>query len=603
MKSIFILFYLLIYTLPVFAELHLQHQSVVSDSEESFSRRIYSYDFDVSSKGIIHAVYAKPVVGQDRAQIIYMSKSIGGEWPAENKRIILEEAGLINSISTWLIYDNNTNRVHISYIVKRAYIDKNNFTHASGLVYQTITDGNVAAKINVSSGEFYTKMQLNKDGSPLFAREYEDFLNSNGSVRSPPFPKALRIQIPNGKDSWTDREYLLKLPAEQDYRLSNFVYDAKKNRFHITYGNKNAVILRNTYPTTNPPVTSESKPVFFPPSAGHQLKYAYSDDLNTWTVSTIDASGNISENEFWGDLVVDSKGTPYSSHYQYKTDLKGIQEGSTGVFGIYKDGQWQIATIAGNTRGASEPRAGAAAKLTIDAAGGFHGVWDNSPDAPIDSESAKGTTMYHYSSDGIDWQSRQMLLPFSVEGPCRVKIVNNTFLLMELGDFSDAKVVFAEFNMPKTDDTLMEVATDKMFYGTGEQIKLHVRMQSNNKQTKADLYFVAAGPYNVSSQGGLLPISTTQFYYLGNDLSWHTIFDLLDAKPVVLNYALKNYSGFFMTAQAKNFTPPFQNAARYRLYSIATEAGSSLSNINPLSPLYLNDIHICDTENCAELSQ
>lgn len=591
-----------IVAMPAVAELHLQQQSVVSDSEESFRRRIYAYDFDVSAKGVIHAVYAKPVIGEDRTQIIYMSKTIGGEWPTEDKRTVLEEFGFMASISTWIIYDNNANKAHISYIVKRPYVDKDQVTHAHGLVYQTIADGKVGPKINVSSGAFHTKMQLNKEGLPLFAREYEDFLNADGTIRNTPFPKAIRIQIPNGKDSWTNREHILNLPAEEDYRLSSFVYDVKNNRYHITYGNKNAQFLRETYPTTNPPLTPESKPIFFPAGVGHQLKYAYSDDLSKWTASTIDASGDISENEFWGDMVVDAKGSPFVSSFRYKTDAQGVQQGSTGIFGAYNAGQWQVATIAGNTTGASEPRAGAAAKLAIDGTGGFHGIWDNSPDAPIDSEAAGGTTMYHYSPDGVDWHTRQMLLPFSVEGPCRVKIFNNTLLLMELGDFRDAKVVFAEFSLPKADDTLMEISTDKMFYGAGEPIKLHARMQGS-KALNADVYFVVAGPYNKSGQGDLLPIATTQFNYLGNDFAWHTITDPSEAKPAVSNYPLKNYSGFFMDTQAKGFALPFNNAARYKLYSIATEAGSSLNAIKPLSPLFLEHIHVCEQANCSEFKR
>ena len=95
----------------------------------------------------------------------------------------------------------------------------------------------------------------------------------------------LRIQLPLANNRWTDREHILNLPAAEDYRLANFVYDTSNGRYHIAYGNKNADYLRATYPTTNPPVHDLSKAVPFPAGAGHNLVYAFSDDLNTWGTS------------------------------------------------------------------------------------------------------------------------------------------------------------------------------------------------------------------------------------------------------------------------------------------------------------------------------
>lgn len=592
-------------SIPVFAELHKLNDSVISDSEEPFSRRIYSYDFDISDDGIIHAIYSKPKPGTNRAQVIYMSKPIGGEWPAENKRIVLEENGLLNSISTWLIYDNKNKVAHVSYIVEKPFVDLGVLL-GNGVIYQTIANNIPGKQVNISSGEFHTRMQLDKNQQPIFAREYEVFLKPDGTIRQPPFPKALRLHLPTGNGTWTNREHILNLPPAEDYRLSNFVYDPIKNRYHLTYGNKDAHKLRVQYPTTNPPLTNNSTPVFFPPGQGHQLIYAYSDNLSTWKTSTIDPSGDISENEFWSDLILDRQGKPYAASFRYKTDAQGVQQGSTGIFGSFNNEAWSIATVAGKTKGATEHRAGAAAKIVLDDEGGFHGVWDNSPDAPIDSESPNGTTMYHYSPDGQNWETRQMILPFSVEGPCRVKIYNNKLYLMVLSDYKDAKLVFAEYQLPFPGSDLMEVSTNKMFYGSGETIQFHVRMQGKLPHL-SNLYLIAAGPYNVDSTGKLIELETTRYHYLDQNLQWQTITDLANAAPAAMNYQLINYSGFFIEAEAA-ISKAFAHPGRYRLYSFASLAGeeSTISKaISPwytksVSPWYISDIHVCNKAQCAD---
>ncbi|WP_221894532.1 hypothetical protein [Bathymodiolus japonicus methanotrophic gill symbiont] len=294
------------------AELTLLKEQLFTESEESFLRRTYSYDFDVSSQAIIHAVYSKPVPGEERSQIIYVTKAVGGDWPGDGQRTILEEFGSRESISTWIMLDTD-GVAHISYIVRRDFVDGNGTVHGSGLVYQRVDNGVLSKKINVSSGSFHTRMQLNNN-LVVFARETEIFLNADGTIREPPFPKGLQLTVPSAsaKDVWN--KVVLDLPAAVDYRLTNFVYEAQRNRYHIAYGDQNAVFLRNTYLTTNPAVTPESALVPFPSGAGHKLWYAFSDNATdaqgklqtkpSWKTSIIDNSGNISENEFWTDLVL-----------------------------------------------------------------------------------------------------------------------------------------------------------------------------------------------------------------------------------------------------------------------------------------------------------
>ncbi len=587
-----------LYSLTALAELSLQSQETITDSEEPFGRRIYSYDFDVSSEGVVHAVYSKPVVGSNLADIIYMSKKVGENWPKENSRVVLETAGQLSSVSTNLIVDNASNTVHISYIVERDFIDSNGVMHNSGLVYQKIISQQPGEKVSVSSGGFHTLMQLNENGEAIFIREYENFLDTEGALRKAPFPKALRIHSPLGNNQWTDREHILNLPAAEDYRLANFIYDTTTGRYHIAYGNKNAQFLRDTYPTTNPPVVDASSARPFPAGAGHELMYAFSDDLENWQSSTIDNSGTLSENEFWTDLIVNEEKV-HAATYRYGTDAVGVHQGTSTVLGTLSGDSWNLITVAGKTTGASAHRAGMGAKILIDEAGGFHGLWDNSPDAPIDSESAQGTVMYRFSPDGIKWETHQAILPFSGEGKIRAKFYQDKLLVMLLADATDAKIVFSELKVPAPSANLMEISTDKMFYGVGETINLYARLQGVS-QAPSDLYFIVAGPYDKAASGDLIPTMTTAFHYLGADFNWHQVSALLDTQPVLSSFALTGFNDFFKQVIAKTALP-FSNPGRYRLYNVATVAGSALQNFNTLTPLYSYDLHVCNLVNCVEI--
>lgn len=597
-------------TTPSWAILTKLSEENLANSEEPASRRIYSYDFDVSKDGIIHAVYSQPVPGSNKAHIIYTTKPVGGgTWLPAQQRHILETDGSIHSSSTYLLVDDNSGIVHICYIVEKDFVDQDGITHKGGLVYQTIQNGVIGPKINISSGGFHTKMQLDANGKAIFAREYEIFVTEDGTLLSPPFPKALRIQLPiaDAENKWTDRDYVFRLPSPtspaEDYRLGTFLYDKQSGRYHLTYGDKNAVVLRNTYPTTNPPDNTPDKtPVPFPPGAGHKLWYAYSDDLKNWSTSIIDPSGDISENEFWTDLILDSNGIPYVANFRYKTDAQGIHQGSTNIIGKFINGAWKIQTVAGKSTGASASRAGMGPKLTIDAAGNFHAVWDNSPDKPIDGESGQfgaGTIMYRFSPDGENWNVRQMLLAYSAEGQCKAKIFNDKYLLMVLGDARDTYLKFIEFQMPTATEDLLEISTDKMFYGVGETIHFNARLQGTGTNPK-DLYLIAAGPYNVE-EGKLQRIPTTRFYYLASDLkTWHNIASFNQAQAAVKNFPLININGNFLTAIARS-TPAFYNPARYVLYSIIQNPGVPLGTSIPEDSSFKYRLHLCGQPQCAEL--
>jgi hypothetical protein len=611
-KSVFIPVVFLL-SLSAHAELTLTKLETVIDSEEVFERRVYSYDFDFDVSGELHAVYSKPATAGNKAVIVYMHKRPGQDWPGEENRIILESEGLSSSISTAIQCEKVSSICHVSYVVERNFIDHDGVQHNSGLIYQKIENSVPGAKVSVSSGGFHTLMYTapNADltinqisGAPVFVREYEDFLDQNGAVRTQPFPKALRLQVANGENSWTNREYLLNLPHEEDYRLADFLFDGQ--RFHITYGNKDANTLRTRYPTTNPPITQSSNPVYFPDGAGHQFIHAVADitDLHTWNTQTIDGRGNISENEFWTDLLTGAGNKVHAIHYNYHTDSAGIHQGTSTDFATLGEAGWQLSPLAGKTTGASPHRAGMGTKILYRDSDGYHGFWDNSPDAPIDSESARGSTMYHYSPDGKDWESRQAILPFSVEGKIRAKLINNTVFLMFLGDATDAKLIFAELNLPDTAKHLVEVSSDKMFYGAGETIQFHARLNAakSTANLQNDLYVVATGPYDKQSDGSLKETQLTAFNYLGSDLSWHPISNVFNAQPALPSFSFTDFHGFFAQTIAKGSSGPFKTPGRYRIYSVATKQGSSLQSFSTTSPLYQYDLHVCNQKNCMEIA-
>ena len=604
MKRIFWLLlaqcWLLFVSLPARAELTELTTVTLTDSEESFDRRIYSYDFDVDTQGMVHVVYSKPVPGEDRAQIIYARKAANGQWPTEAERKVLEEYGKRDSISTHLITDDQ-GVVHISYIVHRDFVDQYGLTHGDGLVYTELQDGEVIKTANVSSGAFNSIMQLDENNQAIFAREYEIFVSEDGAtLLQPPYARALRIQLPREDGTWTDRDYILSLPQAEYYRLADFVYDKARQQYHITWGNKNAPTLAQTYPTTNPPATSG---VYFPPGSGHQLWYATSTDLKNWQASVIDDSGNLSENEFWTDLLVDSNGQPYAGAYNYATNANGVHSGSSNYIATLsaEDGAWHKTAIAGQSTGASAHRAGMGIKLIKTADGAFHGLWDNSPDAPIDVESSRGATMYRYSPDGTHWATRQMVLNLSAEGKIHAKIMNNRLYFLLLADYSDARLVYSEYQLPGAEDVVYEISSDKMFYGVGDPVQLHARMQKG-KAPMSDIYLIVAGPYDAIGSS-LQQTTHTAIKYLSSDFAWTAIDQLNDAKPVISGFPAVDFSGYFTNLPAQQ-SEPFLYPARYRIYSYVLQSGTSLNiynSENMLAPAYTNDIHICSKANCAEI--
>ncbi|MFZ5775267.1 MAG: hypothetical protein ACOY3Z_07270 [Thermodesulfobacteriota bacterium] len=499
-------------TTPALAELSLDYESAIEDSAEPFSERIYSYDFAVDSTGQIHVIYSKPVDSGTRCEIIY-ARGTSGAWTKQT----LETDGKTGSISTHLAVDA-TNKVHVSYI--KAQQDPN--TH---LVYQTITNGTASSQITVEGGGWHSRMQLNSSGRAIFIREGVS---------------GLRLFSPSGASSWTESQ--IQLPSASHYRIGNFVFDQSRNAYHVTYGDGTST---------------------------HNFMYAYSANGSSWSASTIDGSGSLVEWEFWTDLIVDQSGTPYAAMYRYNTD----NVGTSALFGKLENGAWRTVTADG---GLSQSRAGMGPGLAIDSEGNLHGVWDNSPDVPMDANGAAGNIMYRFSSDeGASWDVRQALRGYSAEGACKIKIVGEKLYLLVLGNYTDAKLYFMEFTLPAATADLFEVSTDTMYYAQGAPVTFHARIQGS---AIGDLYVVMIHPWGY-------------FYYLGNDFAWHQVSDLASLRPVLSSFQLTGLNSDFLTVTAMS-QAPFTTNGDFVLASGVTPPGTPVSAQTFLTSLYLSQIHV-----------
>jgi len=573
------------------AELTKIGQYTIDDSQEAYDKRIYAYDFAIDSSGTIHLIYARPSSTSNYTDIIYAKKTIGLGWAGgeANSQQVLEQQGKAGSISLNVQVDP-TGTVHVAYLVERALADSNGFTHQEWLMYRQIRNGQAGEAVPVASGAFHTRMQLDSNHQPIFVREGEIF-QKDGQLLERPFARTLRLYRPTGDNTWAVTELHNALPSLAStagssypypyYRIADFVYDTARKRFHLTYGDKDADYLRTTYPTCNASHAASCKAVYFPPTTGHNLRYAYSDDGANWVSSVIDSSGTLSENEFWTDLVLNGNGTPYAAMYRYATMPNGIHGGTSNLVGKYDAGAngWSTVAVAGQTSYPGVAHvAGMGPGLAIDSAGGIHGVWDNSPAQPIDADGSNGNTMYRYSPDGLNWKTHQMLLPYSVEGNARVQLFNNQLVVLYLGDYKDARLILGEFTVPAPDANLFEVQPAKRLYAPGETVQFYSRLQG---ATGGDYYLLAQGPFD-KINGQYQTLTTTKLYNFTADGTWKTLSATNQATPFATGSAGISAPAACTSEQQCNYNVPFTQAGFY-VAEVSLNSGSSAQGVWGLS--------------------
>lgn len=380
-------------------------QFIVSDSEEPFDRRIYSYAIDLDSAGNLHVVYAKPAPGSNRCDIVYAT----GPSPSNLVSTVLDANGKLGSISTALRVDKATDVVHVSYVQYQT-------DPSTRLVHQSISNGVPSAKHVVAPGGWHTAMQLDSSGSPVFVRE-------NGT--------SLYLWLPAGDDSWTGLSFAPSGAIQ--YRLAGFALEPQYGSLHVIYGDNSG--------------TLKGAPL-------HNLHYAFSFGGTHWDAEVVDNSKTLWELEFWTSIVLDSAGQPAISMYKY-AEYGGTNNTGTSLLLARREGSsWNKQIIAGTVPGQTPPwhRAGMGGQLLVDVFGILYGAWDNSPDAPIDFDGAYGNIAMNHAVSDSPWQSQFQVEPFSAEGFCRLAIHGSNLYMLALGHYANAKLYLDHLQVDRSWD-------------------------------------------------------------------------------------------------------------------------------------------------------
>ncbi len=375
---------------------------IIADSEEVFSRRIYSYDMVVDSQGTLHIIYSKPL-GDRTAEIFYVRR-VGGTWQSP---ILLSANGFRASTSTFLAVGND-DRVHVCYI--------KDLGSSEALYYRTINNGVATAEIRVNddggSGGWHSRMQLDAQDFPVFIRDNEDWQAS---------PVVSKLALVTTQDGITWSKSFLSLPDVLNFRIADFLVE--NGVYHITYGDSAYV-----------------NPVF------HNLHYATSQDGKNWIHHTIDSSGTLYTNEFWTALVLDG-GRPVIAMYKYAEYGNQYNTGTSALLAKWNGTAWQNKIITDTTY--PDSREGMGVGLVVNGTGDYFGAWDYSPDDTHDDNfrGARGNIALARSGPAGDWTQKVQIAPFSLEGTAKLRIHGGKLFFLGLGDHVDAKLYFYEYNI------------------------------------------------------------------------------------------------------------------------------------------------------------
>lgn len=392
------------------AALSAMDSQIIADSEEDFSRRIYSYDMAVDSKGDVHIIYSKPL-GDRTAQIIYVRRS-GGDW---KQPAILSSSGFRASVSTFLIVGND-DTIHVSYI-------KDINGTSESLYYRKIENGNLTPEVFVDAGGWHTRMQLDAQGYPVFVRDNATWPEE--------VSKLALLTTQNGTD-WT-KSYL-DLPYATAFKVADFLVE--NGVYYITYGDSAYI----------KPVLTGKGSTTYRDGVFHNLHYVTSLNGQSWTHREIDSSGTMYELEFWPALVLDN-GRPVISMYKYAEYGNQYNTGTSALMANWNGIDWQNKIITDTSY--PDSREGMGVGLVVNGAGDYFGVWDYSPDDTHndDFRGERGNIALVRSGSANDWSQKFQIAPFSLEGAAKLRIDGGKLFFLGLGDYIDAKLYFYEYNI------------------------------------------------------------------------------------------------------------------------------------------------------------
>ncbi|MDW7773257.1 MAG: hypothetical protein SCH71_10245 [Desulfobulbaceae bacterium] len=383
---------------------------IISYSLESFDRRIYSYDMEIDAKGDVHIVYSKPY--SDRKANIHYVRRIGGAWQPE---ILLTPDGYRPSGSTFLDIGSD-NRIHVCYIK-----DEGTTPPSESLNYLVIDDGTVVkSETYVDGGGFHTRMQLDNNGYPVFVRGAHP-----GGVA--------KLALLTTTDGLTWDKSFLNLTQVPKFRLADFEYN--NGTYHITYGDSAYTKL-----VWNGSVMTQKINGTF-----HDFYYITSRDGVNWTEHVIDNSHTLFEMEFWTALeLVDDR--PLIAMYKFAEYGNVYNRGTSVKLSEWSGSSW-IHKIITN-RIYADTSEGMGVGLAVNGPGDYFGAWDFSPSYPqILPPSSAGNTAMRRSGPLNDWSPIAQLDSFSLEGRARLRIFGGKLYFLALGDYTDPKLNFREYNI------------------------------------------------------------------------------------------------------------------------------------------------------------
>lgn len=401
-----------------YAYLTPKEARIISDSEEPLTRRIYSYEMGIDSKGNVHLAYSKPL-GSTTAQIIYVTR-VNGVWSEK----ILTSNGFRASVSTYLSVRDD-DRVYICYIKDEGI--------GGNLYFTALEDGVVVVgETLIDQGGWHTRMQLDNLGNPVFIRDHKIWPE-----------EVSKLALVKTTDGQTWEKTYLNLPAVNKFRIADFVYG--DGVYHITYGDSAHTRQLLEFHHSNNYIDG----IF------HNLHYAKSTDGVNWTdLHTLDNSGTLYEKEFWTSMVLD-RGNPMASMYKYNEYGNKYATGTSAILISYSGGSWHKKTITDTTF--KNSREGMGVGLAVNDSGDFFGAWNYSPDYLIPDEEfhgKKGNTALVRNGPKNDWTLKGQIDPFSLEGRAKLKIHGNSLYFLGLIDFTNVKLYFREYSMTYLDKVL-----------------------------------------------------------------------------------------------------------------------------------------------------
>jgi hypothetical protein len=367
---------------------------------------------DVDANNDVHIVYSRPA--ENGADEILYQRRAAGEWlPAQR----LSSDGLRSSNSTHLIVDAQ-GVVHLCYLRRTT----------ESLYYRRIENDALGVELLVDNGAWHTRMQLDRAGRPMFAREDQTWPEG-----------ASRLELLTTTDGATWNGRLLNVPAQvQAFRLADFLYVAEN--YHLTFGDS---------AQTRPVLAGKGSSAYVD-GLFHNLYYATSGDGTQWDVRLVDDSSTLYENEFWTALAVD-QGNPIVGFYQYAEYDNQYNTGTSAIVSRWNGSAWDRDQA---TRAWYEAtRAGMGIALLVRSPGTYLGAWDFSPDDTYDPNfrGPRGNIAIVRNGEDNGWQDKLQLEPFSAEGRIVIRQQGDRLHLLVLGDFVDAKLYYRELDLNEID--------------------------------------------------------------------------------------------------------------------------------------------------------